>query len=106
MIWSQRLVALVVIAWSVSGSAAGYPERPLRYVIPSAAGGGPDVAARVVMAQLSRQLGQQIIIDNRAGASGLIGTDLIAKATDAAGNVSAPVMGIPIPARAAPSAPR
>jgi tripartite-type tricarboxylate transporter receptor subunit TctC len=53
----------------------------LRYVIPSAVGGGPDVAARVVMAQLSRQLGQQVIIENRAGASGMIGTDVIAKAT-------------------------
>ena len=81
MIWSQRLIVPILIAWSASVSAAGYPERPLRYVIPSAVGGGPDVAARVVMAQLSRQLGQQVIIENRAGASGMIGTDVIAKAT-------------------------
>jgi tripartite-type tricarboxylate transporter receptor subunit TctC len=47
----------------------------------SAAGGGPDIAARIVMAQLSRQLGQQIVVDNRPGASGTIGTDAIAKAT-------------------------
>jgi tripartite-type tricarboxylate transporter receptor subunit TctC len=77
----QRAFILLAISWSVTAGAAGYPERPLRYVIPSAVGGGPDIAARVVMNQLSRQLGQQVIIDNRAGASGIIGTDLIAKAT-------------------------
>jgi tripartite-type tricarboxylate transporter receptor subunit TctC len=62
-------------------TAAAYPERPVRYVIPSAAGGGPDTAARVVMAELGKVLGQQIVIDNRPGASGMIGTELIAKAT-------------------------
>jgi tripartite-type tricarboxylate transporter receptor subunit TctC len=71
---------MVLITWSVPVSAATYPDRPLRYVIPSAVGGGPDIAARVVMSQLSRQIGQQIIVDNRAGASGIIGTDLLAKA--------------------------
>src|SRR4029450_1250119 len=71
---------LLGIAWTAGAGAAGYPDRPLRYVIPSAVGGGPDIAARVVMNQLSRQLGQQIIVDNRAGAAGIIGTDLIAKA--------------------------
>lgn len=62
-------------------AAAAWPERPVRYVMGSAAGGGPDIAARIVMAQLSRQLGQQIVVDNRPGASGTIGTDAIAKAT-------------------------
>jgi tripartite-type tricarboxylate transporter receptor subunit TctC len=61
--------------------AQSYPERPLRYVIPSAAGGGPDTAARVVMAELGRQLGQQIVIDNRPGGSGAIGTEVIVRAT-------------------------
>jgi tripartite-type tricarboxylate transporter receptor subunit TctC len=62
-------------------AAAAWPERPLRYVMGSAAGGGPDIAARVVMAQLSRQLEQQIVIENRPGASGRIGTEVIARAT-------------------------
>ena len=62
-------------------AAAAYPERPIRYVLGSAAGGGPDIAARVVMAQVARQLGQQIVIDNRPGASGSIGTEVIARAT-------------------------
>jgi tripartite-type tricarboxylate transporter receptor subunit TctC len=60
---------------------AEYPERPLRYILASAAGGGPDVAARVVMTELSRQTGQQVIVDNRPGASGVVGTEMIARAT-------------------------
>ena len=58
-----------------------YPDRPLRYILGSAPGGGPDVAARIVMAQLGRQLGQQVVIENRPGASGTIGTEAIARAT-------------------------
>ena len=79
----MRLLFIVVAgSWLMASTAlATYPERPLRYVIPSAAGGGPDTAARVVMAELSRQLGQQIVVDNRAGGSGVIGTEMIAKAT-------------------------
>ena len=80
MTWVRCASAVFAVVWTATAGAAGYPDRPLRYVIPSAVGGGPDIAARVVMNQLSRQLGQQIIVDNRAGASGVIGTDLIAKA--------------------------
>ena len=81
MISIHRVLLVLAVAWTAVAGAAGYPERPLRYVIPSAAGGGPDVAARVVMNQLGKQLGRQVIIDNRPGASGIIGTDVIAKAT-------------------------
>src|SRR3954470_21168444 len=72
--------ALPLLIVAASASAA-YPDRPLRYVLGSAAGGGPDVAARVIMAELSRQTGQQVIVDNRPGASGVLGTELIARAT-------------------------
>ncbi|MDB5866363.1 MAG: hypothetical protein JWO70_4169 [Betaproteobacteria bacterium] len=61
--------------------AAAYPDRPIRYVLPSAAGGGPDVAARIVMTELGRRLGKQVVVDNRAGASGVIGTETVARAT-------------------------
>jgi len=80
----QDLTPLVFIAWAVAfagSSTAAWPERPLRYIIPSAPGGGPDVAARIIMAELSRQVGQQVIVDNRPGGSGTIGTDVIARAT-------------------------
>ena len=78
------VIALLAIAGGVSTATlagAAFPERPIRYVLPSAAGGGPDVAARVVMAELGRQVGQQVIVDNRPGGSGTIGTDVIARAT-------------------------
>jgi tripartite-type tricarboxylate transporter receptor subunit TctC len=79
----SRVVArlAIVFAATATAAAAAYPERPLRYVIPSAAGGGPDTAARVVMAELGRQLGQQIVVDNRPGGSGTIGTEVIVRAT-------------------------
>jgi tripartite-type tricarboxylate transporter receptor subunit TctC len=72
---------LAIACCAAFGAAAEYPDRPLRYVMGSAAGGGPDIAARVVMAQLGRQLGQQVVVENRPGASGSIGTDVIARAT-------------------------
>jgi len=77
-----RFVArLAIVFVATATAAAAYPERPLRYVIPSAAGGGPDTAARVVMAELGKQLGQQVVVDNRPGGSGTIGTEVIARAT-------------------------
>ena len=72
---------LSMLCGAAAAAGAAYPERPLRYVLGSAAGGGPDVAARVVMAELSRQTGQQVIVDNRPGASGILGTEMIARAT-------------------------
>ena len=75
-------VCLVGCMPFLANAATGvYPERPLRYILGSAAGGGPDVAARIVMAQLGRQLGQQVVVENRPGASGSIGTEAIARAT-------------------------
>ena len=62
------------------GSAAEYPIRPIRLIVASAAGGAPDISARTIAGQLSKQIGQQVVIDNRPGASGVIGYDLIAKA--------------------------
>jgi len=69
------------LLFAASVAVAAYPERPFRYVLPSAAGGGPDVASRVVMAELSKQTGQQVVVDNRPGASGILGTELIVRAT-------------------------
>src|SRR5262245_47251066 len=78
----QRAVVLAIGAAATgTTAAAAWPERPVRYILHSAAGGGPDIAARIVMAQLSRQLGQQIVVDNRPGASGTIGIEAVARAT-------------------------
>lgn len=78
----KRLAALLFIVAGAAAldAAAAYPERPIRYIVPSAAGGAPDVISRIYAAELSRQLGQQIVVDNRPGASGSIGMELLAKA--------------------------
>jgi tripartite-type tricarboxylate transporter receptor subunit TctC len=60
--------------------AADYPVRPVRYIVPSAPGGSPDITARMLAAEPGRQMGQSFVVDNCVGASGIIGTDLIAKA--------------------------
>jgi tripartite-type tricarboxylate transporter receptor subunit TctC len=60
--------------------AQAYPDKPIRLIVPFAPGGNTDIAARVVAKGLSPQLGQQIVIENRAGAGGTIGTDAVAKA--------------------------
>ena len=60
--------------------AAVYPDKPVRLVVPFAAGGGLDGAARLVAQALAERLGQQLVIDNRGGAGGLIGMELVARA--------------------------
>ncbi len=71
-------------AWAVSKSPAGlaepYPQHPVRLVCPFPAGGGSDVVARTIAEKLSSRWGQSVITDNRSGASGTIGTDIVAKA--------------------------
>lgn len=79
----RTLVAalLVSLASPVAPALAQqYPTRPIRAIVPYAPGGGTDVAARPVAIRMSERLGQQIVIDNRPGASGNIGTEIAARA--------------------------
>lgn len=62
------------------GAAESYPSRPVRLIVPFAAGGGADVVARVIAKGLSDRLGQQVVVDNRAGGGGVIGVELGARA--------------------------
>ncbi len=64
---------------AATGSGQAYPTRPIRVIIGFPPGGGIDIVARVIAPRLSESLGQPVVIDNRAGAGGLIGTDLVAK---------------------------
>jgi tripartite-type tricarboxylate transporter receptor subunit TctC len=57
-----------------------YPSRPIRLILPSVAGGAPDIAARPLASELSKQMGQQVVVDNRSGASGIIAFETIARA--------------------------
>ncbi len=62
-----------------TGSGQAYPVKPIRWIVPSSAGGGNDVLARIVGAKLTQAWGQQVIVDVRPGAGGIIGSDLAAK---------------------------
>ena len=73
--------AVAVAAAMAETGEDGWPERPLRLVVPFPAGSSTDIIARIVAQKLSHRLGQQIVIENRAGASGNIGADAVAKAT-------------------------
>jgi tripartite-type tricarboxylate transporter receptor subunit TctC len=63
-----------------SQALADYPERPIRYIVPSAPGGGADISARLLTAELAAQLNQQFVIDNRPSSGGLIGIQLLMQA--------------------------
>jgi tripartite-type tricarboxylate transporter receptor subunit TctC len=70
---------IACLAFYTGTSAAAYPERPLRLVVPYSAGGSTDTVARIVGQRLSERLGQQIVVDNRTGAGTLIGTEIVAR---------------------------
>jgi tripartite-type tricarboxylate transporter receptor subunit TctC len=65
-----------VQAWA----QAGYPTRPLRLIVPSSAGGGTDIVARIIQPKLSERLGQPVVIENRPGAGTMIGIEIASKA--------------------------
>src|SRR6478672_10164727 len=78
---SKLLYDGVLASACLPGSvSAAYPERPIRLVISSAPGGSPDVVTRILAAELVKQMGQQIIIDNRPGGAQTIGTAMIVRA--------------------------
>jgi len=73
----------LALGLSVAGSSLGqdYPNRPVRVIVPYGAGGSADVLIRIVANQLTAALGQQVVIDNRTGAGGMLGTSLAAQAS-------------------------
>jgi len=71
------LSALLLAAYS---APAAYPERAIRIIVPYAPGGNIDITARTIAPGMSEALGQQVVIDNRGGAGGTLGTDIGAKA--------------------------
>jgi tripartite-type tricarboxylate transporter receptor subunit TctC len=71
---------LAALLFALAAPAAAYPEKPIRFVIPSAPGGSPDVLMRILMQQLSTQLNVPIVVENKPGASYVLGTMDIVKA--------------------------
>ncbi|HNO42756.1 MAG TPA: tripartite tricarboxylate transporter substrate-binding protein, partial [Ottowia sp.] len=80
--WLRALGLSVSLLLPLTGSWAqsAYPNKPVRIVVQFAAGGGSDTLARAIADGLSRRLGQPVIVENKAGAGGIIGADHVAKA--------------------------
>ncbi|MCX7137883.1 MAG: tripartite tricarboxylate transporter substrate binding protein [Proteobacteria bacterium] len=76
---SKFFLATLVTAYALAAGAQNYPTKPVRIVVPFPAGGGVDLTARTVGQKLTDYLGQQVVIDNRAGAAGTIGAEHVAK---------------------------
>jgi len=74
------LAALAAASFFAYPAFADYPERPVRFLVSSGAGGAPDFTARILAAELGKQMGQQFVVDNRPGAGSVLGTDMMAKA--------------------------
>ena len=76
----NRLIPILLALTALNVSAQGWPVKPLRAIVPVGAGSSTDIVHRIVLEQVSEQLGQPIILENRAGAGGVIGTAVVAKA--------------------------
>jgi tripartite-type tricarboxylate transporter receptor subunit TctC len=63
---------------SAQPAAGNYPDKPIRVIVPVAAGGGTDIIARIVMSKVAEGMGATIVIDNRAGAGGILGNEIVA----------------------------
>ena len=80
---SDSYITFGLLLSTLSGTLMGaaYPDRPMRLIISSAAGGSPDVVTRILAIELVKQMGQQIVIDNRPGAAQTLGTEMVVRAT-------------------------
>ena len=76
----KRIAVLLVLSLLAASAWAQYPVRPIRLIVPAAPGGGTDISTRSIAPALQDNLGQTVVIENRGGAGGIIGTDLVAKA--------------------------
>ena len=80
-----RLLFVVAAAMALLvpdiASSQPYPSRPLRMIVPSAPGGSPDINSRELANELTRQMGQQVVVENRPGASGILGYEALVRAT-------------------------
>ena len=76
---SVLLILGTLISGVVVAQSGAYPNKPIKFIVPYPPGGGTDVIARIVQEPLSQNLGQQVVIENRGGAGGSIGSEIAAK---------------------------
>jgi tripartite-type tricarboxylate transporter receptor subunit TctC len=79
MPFARFILSVIALFMALTAQAQVYPAKPVRLIVPYPAGGGTDFFARAVGAQLSQQLGQPVVIDNRPGAATIIGAEAAAK---------------------------
>jgi len=72
--------AALLVTASANVYSQGYPTRPVRLIVPTSPGGGTDISARIIAPKLAEYLGQQVVVDNRAGGNTIIGNELVARA--------------------------
>ncbi len=77
----RTLILVIATTLLAVAPAYGYPDRPVRWVLGFAPGGSPDSVARIIMPQLTAQMGQSMVLDNRPGANGILAADIVAKAS-------------------------
>src|SRR5450759_4754563 len=77
--WLKIIAGCLVTALLASAHAQPYPSKPIRLLVPFGPGGVGDITSRAVMQKMSEAMGQQIIIDNRPSAGGIVATELVAK---------------------------
>jgi tripartite-type tricarboxylate transporter receptor subunit TctC len=77
---TRSLVGIVLLGYTVLASGQSYPTGPVRVILPFPAGGGNDSMGRILSQKLTEAFGRQFIIENRAGANGMVGSELVARA--------------------------
>ena len=79
--WLGVVIGVTVIGLTSAAHSESYPARPIHIIVPQLAGGANDIVARLLQPRLEQALGQPIVVENRSGASGVVGSDVVAKAT-------------------------
>src|SRR4051812_16263729 len=80
MKFTMAIAATIGLVSSGAIAQTAYPTKPLRLVVPFGPGGAPDLVARALAPKLTESLGQPVVVDNRAGAAGIIGMEAVARA--------------------------